>query len=323
MARNTLVTSSLLPFLACMVACSSNEGATDTGKEPVTPGDETYDAPLKVTMTIPDVPPGEEGTKCYKVHLGNTAPVKIGKVHNVLSKASHHLVVSSVEDPAETAEDNFECRPFRAVLSGAPFTVTQKHDDLITMPEGVGFPIVEDQLMHLEMHYINTGEETADVVATSELYPLKQSDDVQEASFLIIGNLGINIPPNSIHTNPEVFLPLPEAFQDVNFYAATGHTHRFGKSAVLKKVDSPDDTDGLSVYEPANYSWTEAELTYHDPVFHVPPGGGFRFTCSWENPTSVEITYGESALQEMCFFWTYFYPRKDAGRTLLKSPGRE
>jgi hypothetical protein len=322
MARNTLVTYSLLPLLALLAGCSSTDGGTEVGKEPVVPGDETYGEPIKVTMTIPGVAPGEEGTRCMKVHLGNEAPLKIGKVHNLLSPASHHLVVSSVEDPAATAEPLFECRPFRAVLEGAPFTVTQKHDDLITMPEGVGFPIVADQLMHLEMHYINTGEDVADVVATSELFPLKEADDIQEASFLIIGNLGINIPANSVHTNPEEFVELPAAFQDVNFYAATGHTHRYGTSTILKQVDSPEETTGRTVYNPEHYSWTEAELTYHTPPFKIPAGGGFRFTCSWENPTSQVITYGESALQEMCFFWTYFYPRQDAGRTLLKIPGR-
>lgn len=322
MVRNLLATYSFLPLLAFAVGCSSNDDAADTGKEPVQ-GDEKFGEPFKVTMTVPDVQPGDEGTKCVRLNLGNDAPAKIGKVHNVLSKASHHLVVSSVENPDIMAEPLFECRPFRAVLDGAPFTVTQKHDDLIEMPEGVGFPIRTDQLMHLEMHYINTGDEVADVVAETELFPIKEQDDVQEASFLIIGTLGIEIPPKSVHTNPEQFVALPEAFQDVSFYAATGHTHRFGKSATLLQVDSPEATDARPVYNPESYSWEEAVLQYHTPPFKIPAGGGFKFTCSWENTTNEVITYGESALQEMCFFWTYFYPRKDAGRTLIKIPGRE
>jgi hypothetical protein len=40
----------------------------------------------------------------------------------------------------------------------------------------------------------------------------------------------------------------------------------------------------------------------------VPTGGGFKFTCTWNNDTANEVDFGESACDEMCFFWAYYYP---------------
>jgi hypothetical protein len=327
-AFRLLVQTSLV--LCCTPACSSKESDQASSNKvkggpdldgAVTTGN--FAAPFHVSITVPNVQPSEEGTKCIKLPLGNAEAVEIGRVHNKLSPSSHHLVVSAVDDPSETEAPLYECAPFKAVLIGAPLTVTQKHDDLIDMPSGVAFPLAAGQLMHLEMHYINSGTEPADVVATSDLYPLAHAGNVQEASFLIVGNLDIQIPPNSEHHNPPAYVSLPSEFADVNFYAATGHTHRFGMEARLATAADETDT-GTEIYNPTPYLWTEAQLKYYDPPLHVPTGGGFRFDCAWNNPTDKVVTYGESALAEMCFFWTYYYPRREGPRTLItgfdKSP---
>ena len=45
-----------------------------------------------------------------------------------------------------------------------------------------------------------------------------------------------------------------------------------------------------------------------DPPFSIPQGGGFKFTCTWTNTSSEPRAFGESADDEMCFFWAYYYP---------------
>jgi hypothetical protein len=309
-----------LPVALLLCHCSSSnpsdgKTAPDKGVKPAEDASANLASPLTVSISIPQVAPGYEGTKCQKVRLGNSNALKIGQIRNKLSSASHHLVVSAVTDAAETESDPFDCSPFRAVLIGAPLTVTQKHDDTIPMPDGVGFPLVADQLMHLEMHFINTGTEPVDVEATSELFP-RADPDVEEASFIIIGSLDIKIPAKTAMDLPWSFVTLPEEFADVNFFGATGHTHRFGTATRLQ-IAGPAGADPKTIYDPPNFTWTEAELKLFAPYEHVPAGGGFRFQCAWDNPTDSMITYGESALQEMCFFWTYYYPHVAGNRVLL------
>ena len=69
---------------------------------------------------------------------------------------------------------------------------------------------------------------------------------------------------------------------------------------------------GTSVYDVPNWKWSEPATVKHTPPFTIPTGGGFRFTCTWHNPESdpaaKPVQFGESANDEMCFFWAYYYP---------------
>ena len=275
----------------------------------------------RIQIEVKDVPPGTEGTKCMKVSLGNASPIKVGRVHNQLFGQSHHFIVSSVTDAAATAEGLYDCTPFRAPLTGAPLTITQKHDEQITLPHGVGYALGADQLMHLELHYINTTSETADVRAESELFVLDDDTDIQEAGFLIAGSMDIAIPPHSSHTTGDVYLAAPEALSGVHYYAITGHTHQFGKNV---KVSVAEDAkaDGTTIYELSSFDWSAPEVRYFDPPIEVPSGGGFRFSCDWDNPTDQTVKYGESAMSEMCFFWAYYYPKSPKQQTLIYMPQR-
>ena len=64
------------------------------------------------------------------------------------------------------------------------------------------------------------------------------------------------------------------------------------------------------MYSVDSWLWSEPPTVYHDPPFEIPQGGGFRFTCSWDNQSDAQVSFGESANQEMCFFWAYYYPSK-------------
>ena len=57
----------------------------------------------------------------------------------------------------------------------------------------------------------------------------------------------------------------------------------------------------------ASLKWTRSRGS----AAGVPKDGGFLLRCAWNNTSDSELTWGESARQEMCFFWGYYYPRKD------------
>lgn len=271
---------------------------------------------------VPAVPAGTEGTKCVRVRLGNDAPIHVGKMHNILSEASHHFVVSTVEDTTLTEAPLFDCLPFRAPLTGAPLMITQKRDDTMTLPEGVAYDVAANQLMHLELHYINTTSETKDITAESEIYPLEGNvGNLQEASFLLIGDLDISIPPHSSNSTGPIFEPLPSGYDAVTFYALTGHTHRFGTNVTVGLATSAT-SEVTSLYAPKPFVWDAPEVKYLSPRAKVPTGGGFSFQCDWYNPTNQVVTFGESALDEMCFFWAYYYPKQPGARLLLTGLGK-
>jgi hypothetical protein len=62
------------------------------------------------------------------------------------------------------------------------------------------------------------------------------------------------------------------------------------------------------VYAPDPFKWDEPETTTFATPFSIPTGGGLDFECSWNNTTTGNVGFGESANDEMCFFWAYYYP---------------
>jgi len=316
-------------FLAAAFACGTSDSTpsgtgpatgTDSGTNPIDReggiGLDGGDAPpgsVAVTFGPETVQPGQENTKCVVKRLGNTTPIHVGTIHNVLSDSSHHLVVYRVNDTAEQLTP-FECKPFTDTLDpdkGSTIMISQKHDDALVLPAGVAYTLAANQMVRLEMHYINPSGTAKPVTATSTFIPIENAKFKDEADFLFVGTPDINIPAKSDLTLGPVFIKLPPEYAGVNFFAITGHEHQYGTNVLVSTATSKSDT-GTSVYNVPNWVWSEPATVQASPAFKIPANGGFNFTCSWKNTSDKSIKFGESANDEMCFFWAYYYPSKGA-----------
>lgn len=265
------------------------------------------------TVTFPSltVMPGVEKTQCVVLKLGNTEPVHIGQIHNLLSSASHHMIIYRVDDTVEQPVPT-DCLPFVEIFDakkGAPLMITQKKDELLNLPSGVVYTLAPNQLVRLEMHYINATTSPLVVSGSSTMTTSPTFHD--EADFLFIGNPDLKIAAQSKFTLGPTFFPLDaDTFGDANFFAFTGHEHHFGTGVAVQTAATADDSTGASVYAVPDWQWSEPETVMHDPPIRLPPNAGFKFTCDWNNTSNQTVEFGESANDEMCFFWAYYYPSK-------------
>jgi hypothetical protein len=266
------------------------------------------------TLTYPDitVQPGEENTQCIWLNLSNTAPIKVHQVHNILSNNTHHLIV--YKDDMDTTEQTtpVNCQPFSGALNSTgkiePIVITQKKDDELTLPDTVAYTLAAGQMIKLEMHYINTTETASPANAMVNFFAADPSTIQNEAGVLFNGSLDIDIGSNQTAMLHE-FIQLP-SYMDLsksNIFAITGHEHHLG-TGVTVNVGPGSAGPLTSIYNPQPFLWAEpATATFNTP-FSVPYGGGFDLTCTWDNTTSSAVKFGESANDEMCFFWAYYYP---------------
>lgn len=299
--------AALVVCLACAAglvgaAC----GSTEPTKAPAAPA-----ASLAFPATV--VQPGQEDTKCVVMRLGNDKPLHVGAIHNALGDASHHLIVYRVND-TEEKRTPFSCNPFTDTLDpakGSPLMVTQKKDDLLTLPSGVAFSLDVNQMVRLEMHYLNASSTDKTVSATTTFTPISDDDFKDEAGFLFIGNPDIRLPPKSETKLGPTFFEVPSDLSGVKFFAMTGHEHRLGTNVQIASVMNADDP-GTMVYDVPGWTWSEPKTEVFATPLTVPDGGGFKFTCSWNNVSDQEVRFGESATDEMCFFWAYYYPSQGA-----------
>jgi hypothetical protein len=309
--------------LACLAGCSSSSatttpGATDDG------GTGGTDSSVYDTGTPPPgsytgqcgpvtVGPGNDNTQCVFKRLGNMDKLHVGTFHNVLGDASHHLIVYRVNDTVEQPTP-FDCKPFTDTLDpakGSTLMITQKKDETLTLPKGVAYTLDANQMIRLEMHYINASSKEKTLVSTSTMIPIPDAEFKDEADFLFIGNPDISLPPGMKSTVGPSYFKLPAEYADAKFFAITGHEHQYGTNVLVNTASSASDP-GTPVYNVPGWTWSEPATVFQDPPFSIPAGGGFKFTCEYENTGKDTVGFGESANDEMCFFWAYYYPSHGA-----------
>jgi hypothetical protein len=206
----------------------------------------------------------------------------------------------------------YDCQPFADTLDpskGSPVMITQKHEETLTLPDAVAFTMQPNQMVRLEMHYLNATSAELEVSATSTFITMPEADFKFEADFLFIGNPDIDIAPHSTATLGPTFMQLPSNLEGSQFFGITGHTHQWGTNVTVAAADASTGPD-KPIYDVQGWLWSEPPTVYHDPPFTLPSSGGFRFTCSWNNKGDAQVGFGESASDEMCFFWAYYYPSK-------------
>jgi hypothetical protein len=291
-----------------LLACSSHKGSSnvDVDAPPLT-GDA-----YSVTWGPVDVPAGVESTQCIWVHLNNATEIKVHQLHDVLGPSSHHLIV--YKDDMDTTEQTtpMPCQPFTGALNTSgmitPLVITQKADDEISLPDGVAYTLAPNQMIKLELHYINSTDADVQAQAQVTFYAADPATIHDEASILFTGSPDISIPAGQQVMLHEYFtLPSYVDLSSSHIFAITGHEHHYGTGVQVNVA--PSKTGPMtSVYAPNPFVWSEPVTTTHDPGFSVPSGGGFDFTCTWTNTGTTTVKFGESANDEMCFFWAYYYP---------------
>jgi len=304
----------LLPAisLSATAACGT-EGEHDEGPPPLV-GDR-----YAVTWGPITVAPGAEETQCVNVRLSNTSAIKVHQMRNLLSAGSHHLIVYKDDDPASVEKPLYKCTPFSGALNlsgmSAPVMITQKAEDALTLPEHVAYTFAPGQMVRIEMHYLNSTDVPLEVSATSEFYAVPEADIDHEANILFIGTPDIQIPAGATMDVQTYFTPSRASLDlsGAKFFAITGHTHHLGQNVTVATAASPGG-ERTSVYAPAPFVWSEPETTVHAPEFTMPAGlqAGFDIKCTYHNTSTQTVRFGESATDEMCFFWTYYYPSKGA-----------
>jgi hypothetical protein len=240
--------------------------------------------------------------------LGNSEPVSVHEIHNVLGATSHHFIVYRVNDTVERPEP-YPCDPFTDTFNDPPLIITQRADDRLTLPEGVAYTIEANQMVRLELHYVNPSPAPQMAEATSTFIPMPSEDVEHEADVMFLGDTDIEVPAMSEATLGPTFIQLPSRFDGVNYFAITGHEHQWGTDVYVEVAENAG-ASGTPVYDIPVFLWDEPETVTYDPPFNVPDGGGFKLTCAWNNLSDETVFFGTGVDDEMCFIWAYYFPSR-------------
>jgi len=189
-------------------------------------------------------------------------------------------------------------------MSGeVPIMIVQIDNDDLFFPQNVGLQFEAGQMIKLEVHYINTTVDPIDVSGTMHFDTVPLTTPNFVASDLAFwGPVTLVIPPGVAQT-PVLFQQgKPNTFG----FAATTHQHRFGTRFRIWHSQSQSDPNPALLID--NTNWDEPPLYPLNPILEFNGTNGLSFQCDWNNTSTQLVTFGESALQEMCFLWMYYYP---------------
>lgn len=234
-----------------------------------------------------------------KKHVVAFAP----KVDNL--KIAHHILI--FQSPTSFSSTPVECDAtassnLKLITGWAP------GGGNFELPPEAGFP-VESGTTHwvVQMHY-NNGQGLADQEDNTG-YELCETDQLRpnDAGVLAFGSIKFTIPANTPKFDWTCDYELDERYAGRKFFGANGHMHKLGTA--IKTVRLPGGTGApQTVFGQDPFSFEAQEKFKIEPHHAVNPGDIMRTTCTWKNPESREVTWGEGTTDEMCFNFLTYYP---------------
>jgi len=277
---------------------ASLDANADADSEAPPPRPDAGDGPQTYTLQSGPhtVESGVEQTLCMTLDLGNSAPGMIRSIRPTLSPGSHHMIIqrAAVDEPRPVPT------PCGAFTHGDELLfIAQQANAGIDYPDGVGLAISANQLISIEMHFINyVSADPIDITGMVEFDVVPADDSLEPVNVSFLGPFGFSLPPRERST-VQSMQRLPPGDR---IFALTTHTHQLGVEATLERVG-----DGEPTLLHRSTNWAEPPMDIFDPPLVLNSGEEIRLTCVYENTTDETVGFGTNFEDEMCFFWAYTY----------------
>jgi hypothetical protein len=296
--------------------------AACNGGDPTGGGDDTTtpDAPdviqppargFQVVSTDITIDPGQEITYCYYFRTPNTEPMAISKWKSVMTPGSHHMIMytttTDLMPPGTVSASN--CGQSASTSNPSIWTyAAQNVDTEVQLPldDGAGKPLAQliapNTPAYFQMHYLNPSDQPIQVHVTLNADALAAAAPYTLTAPFITHNFGIRIPAMAMgYTETKTCQTPPGA----KFWTLSSHTH---KQAVKTVVRSGAAASTNIPFESTDWEHPGSK-NYMTAPFFTFDNNQLSFSCTWNNPTTREIRFGQSAAtDEMCMATGYFFP---------------
>ena len=246
-----------------------------------------FETLLTVDWALPP-PEGPHPDKYFCARLTVDEDMLLSGFSAISPVGTHHTVIS-VGDP-DGADGQFPCAFF------------QNHDNLLfasgvgtddfLFPDGVALPVQAGQQLFLNVHTFNASEH--DISGTSGVAVKKVEAAETMAEFIFAGTFDIDIPADSTGAQASGTCPIAQNATILNWWP---HMHQLGDHMLIEVNGDPVHDEAFRFEEQINYP-TNRQVSVGDEI---------TVTCTYKH-TTVDVGFGDSSNQEMCFAGFYRYP---------------
>jgi hypothetical protein len=248
------------------------------------------------------VPRGEEVTDCVDLKLPKNRDLAVNRVKIKVKGGSHHIHIYRPADPSlnlpdgqETCNFALDFEVWQLVLASQNILLDWK------LPPGIAFHFRAREQLRAQLHFVDAGQLATPQPgwATFNLYAIPEKKVVSYAGAFFGQDRDVRVPPQSTATaTTRCVFPKP-----VTLLAVTGHYHFRGRQFT---IGSWDGVSGSDLY---------LHTGYDDPTFlrfpndAAPTVQGLQWTCTYDNPTDDEFTFGPFTDEnEHCNMFAFYYP---------------
>lgn len=271
--------------LAVTGCTSGSAGDDDDGSSPTpSPLPTGWQTLVSGSWTLP--PGGEDTADTHTVTLDRD--IYVGAIRPIAPPGTHHTVLYK-----------------GASAIGNMIYASGTGPAEITFPDGVGLKLLSGTVVRLELHIFNASSDPLSGTSGIEIVEVPAAEVVEEADIYLPGPLAFSIPPSATN-HIETDICTLNASQTV--FALFPHMHQMGTYFKTTLVVNGTPT----VLHDAPYYFESQTFTGFTPIA-LSTGDEVRTECTWTNPTTSTIGWGESSNQEMCFSILYRYPARGDG----------
>ncbi|HEY5951733.1 MAG TPA: hypothetical protein VIV40_39835 [Kofleriaceae bacterium] len=170
----------------------------------------------------------------------------------------------------------------------------------LALPTGVGVKVSAGQQLHLNLHLLNTTDETQSGESVI-LVKTQPEPPAMLAEMVLAGPLELDIQPTN---QPLSFSGDCTATEPYTLFAVWPHMHRFATHQKVELVHGAT----TSVLHDKAFKFDEQGYYPVAPMAAVATGDRVRVTCTYVNGTTSTVTYGDGPDKEMCFAGLYRFP---------------
>jgi hypothetical protein len=224
----------------------------------------------------------------------------------------HHVIVYIVnrnaaqQRDAQDATPGWECFGAAGIPNEGAVGAWAPGMPSVVYPEGTGIPLQTGRALAMQIHYNTFNRVPQPDTTQLKLMLAPQGTTLTPAYVLpLVGN-GFTIPsmaqgysfskdfPNTVRIG-SVGIP-------IKVWGLTPHMHTKGTRV---RMTGPNNTCLIDIPR-WDFDWQQ---TYFRPQpFTLDPGQSISMRCTWDNPTTRSITWGEGTDDEMCFAFMYATP---------------
>lgn len=171
----------------------------------------------------------------------------------------------------------------------------------LKFPEGIGLKLPAGSLVGVQLHTFNPSDQPLTGISGVEIFRIAPEDVVDDADLVLAGPEQFEIPPGDTTVTAHCTIASRQTV-----FALFPHMHNLGTH--FKTTLTIGGVD--RVIHDGPYSFEHQPFLVLEPIV-LEPGDTITTECTWTNPGTETVLYGESSTTEMCFSIMYRYPAQD------------